>query len=135
MIGVEPESRLIDLYDAAGGRGKPKIGQIPVCFDPDREAAVARAHQLFRWFGGGWKVNAELPGTAAFEGATQFVTPEDVAAAVPCGDDVGAFVKAIRAFPDAGYTHVALVQIGGQHQSAFIDWAQTQLLPALRAEG
>jgi G6PDH family F420-dependent oxidoreductase len=135
MIGVEPESRLIDLYDAAGGRGKPKIGQIPVCFDPDREAAEARAHQLFRWFGGGWKVNAELPGTAAFEGATQFVTPEDVAAAVPCGDDVGAFVKAIRAFPDAGYTHVALVQIGGQHQSAFIDWAQTQLLPALRAEG
>ena len=133
MVGTEPKSRLVHLFDAAGGTGKPKIGQIPVCFDPDRDAAVARAHELFRWFGGGWKVNAELPGTAAFAGASQFVTPDDVAATIPCGNDVDAFVKAARAFPDAGYTHVALVQIGGGHQTAFIDWGERELLPALRA--
>jgi G6PDH family F420-dependent oxidoreductase len=133
MVGTEPESRLVDLFNAAGGTGKPKIGQIPVCFDADRDAAVARAHELFRWFGGGRKVNAELPGTAAFAGATQFVTPEDVAGSIPCGNDVDAFVKAARAFPEAGYTDVALVQIGGSHQTAFIDWAERELLPALRA--
>lgn len=33
----------------------------PVCFDPDRNAAVERAHRLFRCSGGGWNVNAELP--------------------------------------------------------------------------
>jgi G6PDH family F420-dependent oxidoreductase len=133
MVGVEPEARLVRLFDEAGGAGKPKIGQIPVCFDRDRDAAVARAHELFRWFGGGWKVNAELPGTAAFAGATQFVTPADVAGSVPCGDDLDEFVRAIRAFPDAGYTHVALVQIGGEAQVPFIEWAETELLPALRA--
>jgi G6PDH family F420-dependent oxidoreductase len=132
MVGVEPEPRLIRLFDEGGGVGKPKIGQIPVCFDLDQDAAVSRAHHLFRWFGGGWKVNAELPGTEAFAASTQYVRPSDVAESIPCGSDVDAFVKAIMAFPTAGYTHVALVQIGGDHQRPFIEWAQSELLPALR---
>jgi len=37
------------------------------------------------------------------------------------------------AFPDAGYTQVALVQIGGEHQAGFVEWAANELLPALRA--
>jgi G6PDH family F420-dependent oxidoreductase len=132
MIGVEPEARLVQLFEGAGGSGKPKVGQIPVCFDLDRDAAVSRAHEQFRWFAGGWKVNAELPGTAGFAGATQFVTPADVAESIPCGSDVDEFVNAIEAFPTAGYTHVALVQVGADSQAAFIDWAQKDLLPALR---
>jgi hypothetical protein len=55
-----------------------------------------------------------------------------VADAIPCGTDLDEFVRAIRAFPDAGFTHVALVQIGGDTQHEFIDRAQTRLLPALR---
>ena len=53
---------------------------MPVCYDTDRDAAIARAHEQFRWFGGGWQVNSELPGPDGFAGATQFVRPEDVAA-------------------------------------------------------
>ena len=132
MIAVEPDAELGRMFDAAGGAGKPRVGQIPVCYDPDRSAAVERAHSLFRWFGSGWKVNAELPGPAAFAGATQFVRPDDVAAAIPCGDDVDEFVRAVKAFPEAGFTHVALVQIGGEQQRPFIDWAESTLLPALR---
>ncbi|HEX3564677.1 MAG TPA: TIGR03557 family F420-dependent LLM class oxidoreductase [Acidimicrobiales bacterium] len=131
MIATEPERRLVDLFDRAGGSGKPKVGQIPVCFDIDREAAISRAHEQFRWFGGGWKVNSELPGTAGFADASQFVTPQAVAESIPCGSDVGEFVKAIEAFPSAGYSHVALVQVGGQHQTPFIEWAEKELLPAL----
>ena len=32
---------------------------------------------------------------------------------------------------DAGFTDVALVQIGGAHQEEFIGWAKGELLPAL----
>ncbi|MBW8766918.1 MAG: TIGR03557 family F420-dependent LLM class oxidoreductase, partial [Geodermatophilales bacterium] len=88
MIAVEPEAELGQRFDAAGGSGKPRIGQMPICFDTDREAAIARAHTLFRWFGFGWKVNAELPGPTAFDAASQFVRKEDVAESIPCGDDV-----------------------------------------------
>lgn len=132
MVAVEPKKELGKLFDAAGGTGKPRIGQIPVSYDPDRETAVARAHEQFRWFGGGWKVNAELPGPSSFAAASQFVRPEDVAAQIPCGGDVDEFAEKIMPFVEAGFTHVALVQIGGDHQTPFIEWANEQLLPRLR---
>jgi hypothetical protein len=94
---------------------------------------VKRAHELFRWFGGGWKVNAELPGPSGFAGASQFVTHEDVAGSIPCGPDLDAIVKAVREFQDAGFTDVALVQIGDESQRDFLAVAEKELLPALRA--
>ena len=49
------------MFDRAGGAGKPRVGQVAIAYDPDRDAAVKRAHEQFRWFGLGWKVNADLP--------------------------------------------------------------------------
>jgi G6PDH family F420-dependent oxidoreductase len=134
MIAVEPDAALVERFTATGGAGKKRVGQVPVSFDHDRDAAVGRARELFGWFGGGWKVNSELPGPAAFEAASQFVRPEDVAEAIPCGDRVEDFVKAVDGFAAAGFTHVALCQVGGDTQADFIAWADKDLLPALRAE-
>jgi G6PDH family F420-dependent oxidoreductase len=132
MIAVEPDESLGQEFDRTGGGGKPRVGQVPISWDPDRDTAIERAHDQFRWFGGGWKVNAELPGTAAFAAASQFVSTDDVADAIPCGPDVDAHVKAVREFVDAGFTDVAVVQIGGDSQPAFLDWAERELVPALR---
>jgi len=132
LVAVEPEPDLVQQWESAHGTPSRKIGQIPVCWDPDRDRAVERAHEQFRWFGGGWKVNAELPGTAGFAGATQFVRPEDVAESIPCGPDVAAIVEAVREFEEAGFTDVALVQIGDERQEEFLDVAEKELLPALR---
>ncbi|HEY4626464.1 MAG TPA: TIGR03557 family F420-dependent LLM class oxidoreductase [Blastococcus sp.] len=132
MIAVEPEAELGQRFDAAGGSGKPRIGQMPICFDTDRDAAIARAHTLFRWFGFGWKVNAELPGPTAFDAASHFVRKEDVAESIPCGDDVDAVIQAARSWADAGFTHLALVQIGGEHQDPFLEWTRRALMPAWR---
>jgi G6PDH family F420-dependent oxidoreductase len=132
MIAVQPEASLGEQFDAHGGSGKPRIGQLPVSYDTDRDAAIERAHDQFRWFGGGWKVNAELPGTAAFAAASQFVGKDDVADSIPCGSDPAAVVDAVKEFVDAGFTHVALVQIGGEHQDRFFQWSEKELLPALR---
>lgn len=132
VIATEPGSELVADFDRHGGAGKPRVGQLPVCFDRDRDTAVARAHDQFRWFAGGWKVNSELPGTAGFAAATRFVRPEDVAESIPCGDDVDTFVDAVRPYVEAGFTEVALVQVGGDTQHDFLDWAEAELLPALR---
>jgi G6PDH family F420-dependent oxidoreductase len=132
LIAVEPDTALLESFARHGGSGKPRVGQLPVSYDPDRETAVARAHDQFRWFSGGWKVNSELPGTAGFEAATRFVRPEDVAAGIPCGDDVEEFVAAVRPYAEAGFTEVALVQVGGDAQYPFLDWVEKRLLPALR---
>jgi G6PDH family F420-dependent oxidoreductase len=133
MIAVEPSARLGELFDRAGGSGKPRIGQIALSYDPDQRVAVQRAMDQFRWFTGSWRVNAELPVPASFEAASRTVRDEDVSAQMPCGPDVGQHVSGIRQFEAAGFTHVALVQVGGDTQERFIDWAATELLPALRA--
>jgi G6PDH family F420-dependent oxidoreductase len=133
MIAIEPNAQLGAMFDAAGGAGKPRVGQLALAYDADRDAAVRRAHEQFRWFGLGWKVNADLPGPDGFEAATKFVTPEQVSNAIACGADVDEHVEKIRAFVDAGFTEVALVQIGADQQQPFIEWAQRELLPALRA--
>ena len=122
LIAVEPNKDLVDAWhDARRATGLPGdvrvIGQIPICWDPDRDAAVQRAHDQFRWFGGGWAVNADLPTTAGFEGATQFVRPEDVAESIPCGPDLDAIVDAVREYWEAGFTDIALVQIGDEVRS------------------
>ncbi|MFJ1792724.1 TIGR03557 family F420-dependent LLM class oxidoreductase [Kitasatospora griseola] len=132
VIAVEPQRSLLTGFAEHGGAGKPAVGQVPICFDRDRDAAVARAHRQFRWFGGGWKVNAELPGTAAFAAASRYVRPEDVAAVIPCGGRTEDFVAAVRPFAAAGFDEVALIQIGGESQPAYLDWAERELLPALR---
>ncbi|MGW5420485.1 LLM class F420-dependent oxidoreductase [Streptomyces sp. NPDC003943] len=133
LIATEPERELLDSFDAHGGAGKPRIGQLPVSYDTDREAAVARAHEQFRWSLGGWHVNAELPLPAGFAQASASLRPEDVAREIPCGDDVDAVVDAVREYAEAGFTDLALVQIGGGRQLPFLHWAETTLLPALRA--
>ncbi|MEU5794543.1 LLM class F420-dependent oxidoreductase [Streptomyces sp. NPDC047813] len=132
VIATEPKPDLLTAFDRHGGRGKPRVGQLPVSYDPDRDTAIKRAHAQFRWFGLGWKVNAELPHPDSFESATRFVTPEDMAASLPCGDDPDAFVEAVRPYAQAGFDEVALVQIGGDTQPEFLDWSAKTLLPALR---
>ena len=133
MIAVEPDASLNARFDAAGGAGKPRVGQVPISWDPSRDAAVERAHDQFRWFGGGWKVNAELPGPAGFSAASQYVTADDVAEAISCGPDVDGHLESIRTFVDAGFTDIAVVQIGGATQPDFLDWAEKELLPAFAA--
>ncbi|MFG2983371.1 LLM class F420-dependent oxidoreductase [Streptomyces sp. NPDC048258] len=132
VVATEPKRELLTAFDAYGGTGKPRVGQLPVCYDTDRDAAVARAHEQFRWALGGWRVNAELPGPAGFAQASAHTRPEDVADAVPCGEDVDAFVEAVRPYAEAGFTEIALIQIGGDRQEPFLGWAETKLLPALR---
>ncbi|GAB3356873.1 TIGR03557 family F420-dependent LLM class oxidoreductase [Modestobacter lapidis] len=132
LIATEPRPELTETFAAAGGGDKPRIGQMPISYGTDRDAAVTRAHSLFRWFGLGWKVNADLPGTAGFEAASQFVREEDVAASIPCGNDVGAVIEAAQAYAEAGFSHLALVQIGGDQQQPYLEWAQRDLMPAWR---
>ena len=139
LIATEPDADLIAAWnglpdhDRVGSRARA-IGQIPVSWDArSTDAAVERAHQQFRWFAGGWSVNADLATTAGFAGATQFVRPEDVAKAIPCGPDLDAIVEAVAPFWEAGFTDIALVQIGGDQQDGFLADAAKPLLDKLRS--
>jgi hypothetical protein len=60
LIAVQPNKELVDAWhDSREATGLPErsraTGQIPISWDSDRDAAVQRAHEQFRWFGGGWR--------------------------------------------------------------------------------
>jgi G6PDH family F420-dependent oxidoreductase len=133
MIATEPEKSLTDGFTEAGGSGKPRYGQIPLCYDADEDMARERARRLWRWAMPGWPVMAELPDPRSFDAASAQVTQDDIASLVPCGPDLEAHVAAVRKWIDAGFTHIALVQVGSERQDTFLTWAAQELLPALRA--
>lgn len=138
LIATEPNADLVEQWnsshsDAPIGGGSRAIGQIPISWDPTTEkAAIRRAHEQFRWFAGGWAVNADLPTTAGFDGATAFVREDDVAEQLACGPDLDAMVDKIRPYWEAGFTDVALIQIGDSTLDRFLAEAAESLLARLR---
>lgn len=138
LIAVEPSADLVEEWNATEGAprvgdGARAIGQVPICWAPTEEEAVALAHEQFRWFGGGWGVNADLPTPAGFDAASQFVRPEDVADSIPCGPDLDRLAEAVLAYPRAGFTDVAMLQVGDRHQEQFLDEIAGPLLERVRA--
>jgi G6PDH family F420-dependent oxidoreductase len=131
LISVEPRGDLVSQFDPA----KPKYGQLAVSYDRDEKAALERARDMWRWAVPGWHVMSELPDPRSFDAASENVRNEDIASLVPYGPDLERYVSAVREYEDAGFTHVALVQIGADSQQDFVSWAQGELLPALREHG
>jgi G6PDH family F420-dependent oxidoreductase len=125
MVGIQPESSLTERFD-----GKPRIGQLAFSVDDDADEGLRLAHERFRFSAQGWKVMAELPNPINFEAATEPVRPEDMADAVPHGPDPDAYLKAIGEWTDAGYDHLAFVQVGPDQEAFFRFWEE-KLRPEL----
>ncbi len=106
------------------------MGQFPGCYGIDAKASQTKLHEQFKWGTLGWKVQAELPGPAAFEAASRYVRPEDMADAGAWGPAVEPFVEKVQTFAAAGYSKVALVQVGPD-QEQFCAWYASTLAPAL----
>jgi G6PDH family F420-dependent oxidoreductase len=122
MIATEPDPDLVQAFDEATGGGRAKIGQLAVCVGEDEGACRRTAHERWRFAAGGWKVQAELPNPVNFEAATAHVREEDVAELVSCGPDPEVHAAAIRAWSDAGFTHVAIAQVGPDQEAFLRMW-------------
>ena len=136
LISTEPKPELITGWNKArpsADADSRSIGQVPICWAPSKDEAIELAHEQFRWFGGGWAVNADLPTTAGFEGASTFVRPEDIADSIACGPDLDELAESLRPFLDAGFSDVAVVQVGDKYQDRFLDEVAEPLLEKLRA--
>lgn len=61
------------------------------------------------------------------------VRREDVAEQIPCGPDLDAIVEAVRPYWEAGFTDIALIQVGGESQDQFLAECAEPLLDKLRS--
>ena len=125
-----PDAELISRFRSAGGEAKPVQAGLKVCYGPDAREARRTAHRL-------WP-NEQLPGELAqvlatpehFQQASQLVTEDMVAEAVPCGPDLDRHREAIQEFADAGVDELYIQQIGGGEE--FFEVYSREVLPRLR---
>ena len=130
FIGVTPSAANVEAFEEAGGQGKPRIGQVHVCWAEDESTARRVAHE--------WWPNGALPGPLRqdlsrpedFEAAVELVGEDDVARAVVCGPDPERHLQAIAEFASAGFDHVYVHQVGPD-QEGFFDFYEREILPRL----
>ena len=131
FFGLVPDPKVIQRFEAAGGKGKPRFGQVHVCFAEDEAEAKRVARE--------WWPNAvvsgnlpwELPLPSHFEQASEWADEDDVAESVVCGSDPERFVQSITDYVEAGYDHVYYHQVGPD-QEGFLRFADQELLPRLK---
>ena len=131
LISTSPDADLIQRFDANGGAGKPRYGQLAVCWGQDAARARRTAYEHWPIIAFKGELNQELPTPVHFEQAAKMVREEDVAQAIPCGPDPERHIAAVRAFADAGFDHIYIHQIGPD-QEGFFRFYEREVLPKLR---
>jgi coenzyme F420-dependent glucose-6-phosphate dehydrogenase len=133
FIGVSPQGELLEVFDAAGGRGKPRYGQVQVCWASDEQEAVRTALEWFPNIALPGELSQELPVPAHFEQAVELLSEDDMSEIVACGPDPERHLEMIGRFEDAGFDHIYVHQIGPE-QEGFIRFYEREVLPHLQAK-
>jgi coenzyme F420-dependent glucose-6-phosphate dehydrogenase len=128
LISTAPDAELVQQFESAGGEGKPKLGQVTVCFAESEAEARRTALE--------WWPNAAITGDLSqelalprhFEDAAEMVNEDDVAEKIVCGPDAAKYFEQIEQYADAGFDHVYLHQVGPD-QEGFFRFAKEEVLP------
>ena len=130
MYGLVPDSSVVEQFNEAGGQGKPKIGQVHVCWAGTEDKARKTALEWWPNAVAGGNLPWEMPLPSLFEAATEWADEDDIAEEIVCTAEAGPLVEAIEEFVDAGYDHVYFHQVGPEQES-FLEFSESELLPAL----
>ncbi len=132
LIGTKPDPELLRTFERHGGSGKPRLGQLTVCWARDDRSAVETAMRWWPTAAVPGELMQELPLPRHFEQATESVTEDQLTQVVVCGSDPDRFVEAIRQYEDAGYDHVAIHQVGPDQEGG-LRFLAKDVLPRLQA--
>jgi G6PDH family F420-dependent oxidoreductase len=130
FVGTSPDEEIIQEFDRAGGRGKPRYGQLTVCWAETEDEAKRIAHEIWPNAGVEGPLSQELALPEHFEAAAELVTPEKVAETVVCGLDADLHAEKLREYEEAGYDHVYVHQVG-RDQEGFFRFYEQEVLPKL----
>ena len=130
FVNTAPDPEPIQAFERAGGAGKPKYGQITVCWAESEDEGAKTVHEIWPNAGLGGDLSYELPLPRHFEQATEDVTPEQLKEKLPVGPDAERYLETIKQYDDAGYTHIYFHQIGADQDGFFRFW-KDELEPKL----
>lgn len=130
LVVVSPQQELVEAFEGVGGAGKPRFGQVQVCWAPDEAQAARTALEWFPNIALPGELSQELPVPAHFEQAVQLLSEDDMSEIVACGPDPERHVEMIGRFSDAGCDRIYLHQIGPD-QKGFFRFYREEVMPRL----
>ena len=130
FVGLAPSSEMLETFDAAGGKGKPRYCEVNVCWAEDVQQARSTVMEYWPVAGIKGQLMQELAFPALFEQASAMVPEDDVVETIVCGPDDQEHIEGITKFIEAGYDHVWIHQIGPD-QEGFMRFYQDRVLPKL----
>ena len=130
-MNVAPDADLLNLFRTSGGGEKPAHGALKVCYGEDEAERRKAAHRIWANEGLPGELAQVLPTPRHFEQATQLVTEEMIAGAIPCGPDPEPHRETIRQYEGAGYDEVYVQQVG-DNMEAFFELYRKEILPEFR---
>lgn len=131
LICTKPNKKTVAAFEDAGGRGKPRYGQLTVCWARGEEEARRTAMEIWPNAAISGQATNELPLPLHFEQLAKLVKEQDIEESVICGPRAERHLEAIREFERAGFDHVFVHQIGHQ-QAEFTEFYRREILPELR---
>jgi G6PDH family F420-dependent oxidoreductase len=125
FVNVTPDEELVAKFDAGGAKGRSKYGQVTGCFAKTEDEARKKVAEVWPNALVEGAASQELPYPEHFEQVAEAGDPADLE--MPLGSDPEPWLEQIKAFEEAGFTHVYLHQIG-QDQDAFFEFAKRELI-------
>ena len=120
LFGLVPDPEVIEQFEKAAGRGKPRFGQLHVCWAPRRRRRRRRRCEWWPNAAVSGNLNWELPLPSHFEerigvGRMRMRWPR----ASSAGPTPNATSRGSREFIDAGYDNVYFHQVGPDQEGFF----------------
>lgn len=125
LIAVDADTDLVAAYYAAGGSG-PLYGQATVCWAPSEDDAAKLFADRWRQAVLDWTAMGDIPTPEGFAQASTLASPDTFRGGMPMGPDLDGLEDTLAEWEDAGFTHVALHNVG-PYQREFLDAARRVL--------
>jgi coenzyme F420-dependent glucose-6-phosphate dehydrogenase len=128
LVNVAPKKEIVEKFEDGGGKGKPKYGQLTVCYAKSKDDAKKTAFEKWPNVLVEGSASQELPLPRDFEQLVEDRGADELDGTLPLGPDVDEYIEQIREYEKAGYTHLCIHQVGPD-QDGFLDFAKSELLP------
>src|ERR671936_1735293 len=130
LVNVAPAPEIIETFDEAGGKEKPKYGKVTVCWAKSKDEAKRTAFDAWPNALVEGSASQELPLPSDFEQLVEERHADELEEALILGSDVDEYVDELEEYERAGYTHVYVHQVG-HDQEGFLNFAKSELFRRL----
>jgi coenzyme F420-dependent glucose-6-phosphate dehydrogenase len=130
LVNVAPKREIVEKFEEAGGKEKPRYGKVTVCWAESRDEARQTAFAAWPNILVEGSASQELPLPSDFEQLVEGREPHELEDALTLGPDPADYLEQLKEYEAAGYTHAYIHQLGAD-QEGFLEFARRELLPKL----